>query len=219
MEPPFSLYAVLRVPPGASPAAVEAAYRSLMKRHHPDHAGSGSAAHAAEINAAFSVLRDPATRSAYDRAEHGRQCAMFAARANRLQRRHRRLVRGGAALSAALALGAAIPLGANWYGGGFVPPRAAAPAAAPAAQFAVAPDPIEHVADFLAKAAARRPIEGLRAPPKPQAAPEARPAAARASAERRLLMRRPAPPPRPRSRGSAGQSSEPDFLEREGFIY
>ena len=225
MERPFSLYADLRLPPDAPPAAVEWAYRKLMKRYHPDHAGPESASRAAEINAAYSVLRDPARRAAYDRREHSRQQALRAADAQSLVRR-RRIVRGGSWMAAAVALGAGIPLGANWYNGGIVPQRSAAVAAAPpaarTAEVAEPPlrDPIEHVADFLNRAQIGRPP--LRAPDPPKragTAPDPAPRmAAAVRSEAPLRMRRTAPPPRP----AASRSSEPaeaDFLEREGFIY
>lgn len=43
-------YALLGLPAGASPAAVKAAYRRMMKRHHPDR--GGEADFAAKLNAA-----------------------------------------------------------------------------------------------------------------------------------------------------------------------
>ncbi len=63
---PGDLYATLGVGPDADWAAIRAAYRTLARRHHPDIPG-GSAAEMAAINAAWSVLRDPFTRKAYDR--------------------------------------------------------------------------------------------------------------------------------------------------------
>jgi len=224
MERPFSLYADLRLPPDAPPAAVEWAYRRLMKRHHPDHAGAGSAARAAEINAAYSVLRDSGRRAAYDRREHARQHAIWAAEAQRLVRR-RRIVRGGSWMAAAIALGAAIPLAANWYNDGIVPHRTVASVAASKEDMVPEPasplrDPAEHVAEFLAKAQIGRPALRSPPPPKPERsepAPPPRVAAARAEAPVRL--RRSAPPPAPRAARAAAQAADADFLEREGFIY
>jgi len=51
-----SSYAVLGLEPGADPAAIERAYKKLIKRHHPDRAG-GDARRAAEINRAYRELR------------------------------------------------------------------------------------------------------------------------------------------------------------------
>jgi hypothetical protein len=49
-------YAVLGLAPGADAAAVEQAYKKLIKLHHPDRAG-GDARRAAEINRAYRELR------------------------------------------------------------------------------------------------------------------------------------------------------------------
>jgi hypothetical protein len=51
-----SAYAALGLKPGAEWSAVERAYRSLIKQHHPDRAG-GDAARASEINRAYRDLR------------------------------------------------------------------------------------------------------------------------------------------------------------------
>jgi len=64
-----SLYAVLNVAPDADPAVIEAAYKALMKKYHPDRLGGANAGderRAAEINEAFQVLRDPERRPRYD---------------------------------------------------------------------------------------------------------------------------------------------------------
>ena len=51
-------HAVLGLPPGASPAAVSAAYRELAKRWHPDRGGGDAAERRmAEINSAYDLLR------------------------------------------------------------------------------------------------------------------------------------------------------------------
>jgi curved DNA-binding protein CbpA len=74
-----SLYAVLNVAPNADPAVIEAAYKALMKKYHPDIlAGgpSGDQQKAAEINQAFQVLRDPERRARYDGDQRARQDAI-----------------------------------------------------------------------------------------------------------------------------------------------
>jgi hypothetical protein len=51
-------YAVLGLPPGASPQEVAAAYRKLAKRLHPDVApGPEAARRMAEVNASYAALR------------------------------------------------------------------------------------------------------------------------------------------------------------------
>jgi curved DNA-binding protein CbpA len=70
-----SLYAILNVAPDADPAVVEAAYKALMKKYHPDvHTDNPGTARrlAAEINDAFHILRDPAKRAEYDMTERVR---------------------------------------------------------------------------------------------------------------------------------------------------
>jgi hypothetical protein len=51
-----SAYAVLGVEPDADSAAIEAAYKRLIKEHHPDREG-GDAKRAAEINRAYREIR------------------------------------------------------------------------------------------------------------------------------------------------------------------
>jgi curved DNA-binding protein CbpA len=69
-----SLYSLLQVLPTADPAVIEAAYKALMKKHHPDlHGGADAARRAAEISHAFNVLRDPERRADYDSDEKARQ--------------------------------------------------------------------------------------------------------------------------------------------------
>jgi curved DNA-binding protein CbpA len=73
-----SLYAVLNVAPDADPAVIEAAYKALIKKYHPDMlagAPGGDLRRAAEINEAFQVLRDPDRRARYDQDERARQDA------------------------------------------------------------------------------------------------------------------------------------------------
>jgi curved DNA-binding protein CbpA len=65
----IDLYKVLQVDPEADPEVIQAAYRRLAQKFHPDVApGPEAAARMATINRAWSVLRDPGARTAYDRA-------------------------------------------------------------------------------------------------------------------------------------------------------
>ncbi len=71
-----SLYDILDVAPDADQGVIEAAYRALIKRYHPDRlaaAGGGDQQRAAEINQAYTVLRDPAKRAAHDAEVRKRQ--------------------------------------------------------------------------------------------------------------------------------------------------
>ncbi len=61
-------YAILQVHPRAEPEVIEAAYRRLSRKYHPDVSGQADAGQRMrELNEAFEVLSDPARRSSYDR--------------------------------------------------------------------------------------------------------------------------------------------------------
>jgi hypothetical protein len=68
----LDFYAVLQVHPSADQEVIEAAFRQLMKKHHPDVAGTDPRLaaqyheRAKVINQAHSVLRDPIQRRRYD---------------------------------------------------------------------------------------------------------------------------------------------------------
>ncbi|HEY7295546.1 MAG TPA: J domain-containing protein [Dehalococcoidia bacterium] len=74
-------YETLQVSPRADAEVIEAAYRVLARRYHPDRNRSPAAtARMAQINAAWETLRDPRRRAGYDRARRipavrGRQAA------------------------------------------------------------------------------------------------------------------------------------------------
>lgn len=75
MSPPREdYYVVLQVQPDAEPEVIEAAYRQLMRKYHPDSAGSDHVRaailheRAKAINQAYAVLRDPKLRWIYDRS-------------------------------------------------------------------------------------------------------------------------------------------------------
>jgi DnaJ-class molecular chaperone len=63
-------YQLLGVPYRATTAEITRAYRTAMKRVHPDHQGPGARAAAEEqaklLNHAFSTLSKPSSRQAYD---------------------------------------------------------------------------------------------------------------------------------------------------------
>jgi curved DNA-binding protein CbpA len=61
------LYGILQVDPRAEPRVIQAAYRTLALRMHPDHSrNDGTAPAMAMLNRAYGVLRDPTQRRAYD---------------------------------------------------------------------------------------------------------------------------------------------------------
>jgi DnaJ-class molecular chaperone len=67
---PADHYATLGLERRCSLAQIRSAYRLLVKQHHPDvnQESAGAMARAQELNAAYSVLSDPARRRTYDRA-------------------------------------------------------------------------------------------------------------------------------------------------------
>ena len=73
--PPSDLYAILGVPPKATPAMIDQAYRALVRRYHPDSRTTGDAALAVaddtrlrDVMAAYLVLGNPDRRADFDRA-------------------------------------------------------------------------------------------------------------------------------------------------------
>ena len=65
MEHEIDPYRTLQVHEAAEDIVIQASYRALIKRHHPDR--GGRAAVAQRLNAAYALLRDPRLRQAYDR--------------------------------------------------------------------------------------------------------------------------------------------------------
>ncbi|TEU11887.1 MAG: hypothetical protein E3J21_22510 [Anaerolineales bacterium] len=62
-------YKILQIDPKAEPEVIEAAYRRLARKYHPDVNKSPDAVQRMQqINVAYEVLRDPAKRAEYDRA-------------------------------------------------------------------------------------------------------------------------------------------------------
>ncbi|HEX8193832.1 MAG TPA: DnaJ domain-containing protein [Allosphingosinicella sp.] len=222
MDRPYRLYDVLNVSPGASTAALEAAYRALMKKHHPDRTGATVCNEAAEINAAFSVLRDPEKRAEYDRREGARQRALLDHQLHKLHRR-RRLAGWGAWSAAALVICAATAFAAQTVALRAAPrQRIAAAADVPAAPARL--DPVQLVEDVLAEAAEM----SLGPRPLPQkgpvhvrtASPETRATARAAVVDRpAVLRRREAPAARAQAAPRRAEHADGDFLEREDFIY
>jgi curved DNA-binding protein CbpA len=77
MSPPVTdapdHYRMLQVDPEADPDVIQAAYRRLAQKNHPDLAhGPEAAARMVAINRAWEILGNPASRAAYDRERASR---------------------------------------------------------------------------------------------------------------------------------------------------
>ncbi len=69
---PEDHYDLLQVSPRADPEVIEAAYRVLARRYHPDVNRSPDATVTmARLNAAWDMLRDPEQRAVYDETRNG----------------------------------------------------------------------------------------------------------------------------------------------------
>ena len=68
--PTIDLYRELEVDPAASAETIDAAWKSLLKRHHPDVTSDAGAAHerVKRLNLAHEWLSDPERRALYDRS-------------------------------------------------------------------------------------------------------------------------------------------------------
>jgi len=65
----FDPYAVLQVVPTADQEVVHAAFKALALKYHPDHDATRRASEKmAELNRAYTVLRDEQRRAAHDRS-------------------------------------------------------------------------------------------------------------------------------------------------------
>ena len=114
-----SAFAVLGLEPGADGAAVERAYKRLIKQHHPDREG-GDASRAAEITKAYRELR-------------GGKAAADPLQFNEFVERRRRprwpvaaLVGGGVLALLLMTVGSSVPLsGALWANKARLPVRSA----------------------------------------------------------------------------------------------
>jgi curved DNA-binding protein CbpA len=68
-DTPIDAYKILQVDPEAEDEVIQAAYRRLAQKYHPDvsRGATESSARMAAINRAWETLRDPVRRRAYDR--------------------------------------------------------------------------------------------------------------------------------------------------------
>lgn len=221
-----SLYDILNVSPTAEGVVIEAAYRALMKKYHPDHlAGSSSEGSAAEINQAFAILRDPDRRADYDRRQWVREqeiaLAPYSPPPTAAPRR-RALVFGWSGWIVAAVLGGILAALA-----GRASELAEARAAAEREAIAEAPDlrsqPILPEESLVPPAvAAEIRAAALTGKALLRTAPAAE-SPKRATSQVRTAPPRPRPTrikPRPDKPAAARRSGgEREFLEREGYIY
>jgi curved DNA-binding protein CbpA len=216
-----SPYDILNVAPSAEGVVIEAAYRALMKKYHPDQA-SGPAeadgASAAEINAAFSLLRDPERRAAYDQGEWRRQQNMLIAQYQPPPTARRASVFGWSGWIVALILGVMVAIL-----GGRTDGAPATEAALAEPDFRSQPSAAEEsLVSPAALAEIRAEAFGDRSADAPATAPRRRatkPAASTARVPAAPVARPSRQKPRPRPAPARSKVEEKDFLEREGYIY
>lgn len=230
MAAPRTHYEILNVSPLAEPVVIEAAYRALIKKYHPDQAAGVTVSNdAAAINEAWATLKDPARRADYDHRLWTKQQALRLAGLQAPQARVPRFAAWGGWLVAGLL---ACAVAAMAVGKSLAPPplaaiaEAAAPAGAddePARASAVRAAAAESAKDRLVLPSSASVIASVRAEREvaeilpletaPLAAvppPEAEPVARVPLRERRVAPAPPAP---------ARRAKDKDFLEREGYIY
>jgi curved DNA-binding protein CbpA len=65
-------YQILQVAPSAEQEVVDAAYRALARKYHPDRDHTSYAGHRmAQLNAAYALVRDPKARTHWDKNKNG----------------------------------------------------------------------------------------------------------------------------------------------------
>jgi curved DNA-binding protein CbpA len=222
MPNPRSLYDVLNVAPEAEPVVVEAAYKALIKKYHPDQAVEAPVSKdATEINEAFAVLKDPAKRADYDHRLWTKQQAIRLAELQVASagRPPRYVAVSGWLVAGLLACAlAAVALG-----------KSVVPAPALTAAAAAAEPP--HDSEEPARAAAARAAAAEAAHDR-VAMPSSAAVIARVRAERRMpvavrIERRERPAraalrfrkTKPAARARAETREDRDFQERQGYIY
>jgi hypothetical protein len=223
-------YQILNVAPDAEAVVIEAAYRALMKKYHPDQAapaGEGlGAPSAAEINRAFATLRDAGRRADYDRREWTRSQDIIMAPYHAPAPQRVGRVFGWGGWIVALILGGLLALLAGRGNEAALARADAARAAAEAggpdlrSQPTLPEEPLT-VAPVAAEvsgevAMSETPLEvpaelAEQQVPAPAAVPVARPEQRRQAGQ--------AKPRRPQPERRARTPAEKDFLEREGYIY
>jgi hypothetical protein len=219
-------YQTLNVAPDAEAVVIEAAYRALMKKYHPDYAVAPASpgTTASEINHAYATLRDPERRAEYDRRERTRsQSVQLAAAYQPPPQQRVSRVFGWGGWIVALILGGVLAMMAERANQLAFARADAARAAASAepdfrSQPTLPPEPIAAPAAMAEVSLTPVPLppppapaEALNSAPPPQLQPA--PAQPARKATRPKPRRPQAQARRPRT------AAERDFLEREGYIY
>jgi hypothetical protein len=219
-------YQILNVAPDAEPVVIEAAYRALMKKYHPDQSAhpAGEGPSASRINQAFATLRDAERRADYDRREwtKSQDIQLAATRPPPTQRVSRVFGWGGWVVAAIL--GGVLALVAGRA-------NEVAIARADAARASASAEPDLRSQPTLPSEPFIAPVSVAAVPIVPTAiAPPA--AVLEAELAEEKLLRAPPPPaptrkvvkakPQRRPTASARRprtAAEKDFLERQGYIY
>ena len=239
---PRSLYDVLNVSVEAEPVVIEAAYKALMKKYHPDQKDGGPVPRdAGEINEAYATLKDPSRRAEYDHRLWTRDEVLRAAAVDAAPARPSRLF-GWTGWGLAALLGCAtfgFALGRDALP---VPSQALAQTEAPAFEATVpddkpatvqavfgddamnpAADEAPETADVLPAAAAASlapKVAPAAAAPLAKPAPRAQPRPVRTARAAATRWNRAARKPAPQRRaGHPAEVKDKAFLEREGYIY
>lgn len=212
-----NLYDILNVSHDAQPVVIEAAYRALMKKYHPDQGtlAEADAPSAAAINHAYSILRDGERRTQYDHLEWTRQQNMHLAQYQPPAPRSPRVFGWGGWVVALLLAGVILLMARDREDLAVVDsagPELATPARAaskgeeralPAFLRSNAPEREVELMRRMASSAGARDGVNPYALPKP-----------RVAAPKKVKSRSPK-----RRSGEAQARREKDFLEREGYIY
>jgi hypothetical protein len=232
-----NLYSILNVSPDADPAVIEAAYKALMKKYHPD-TGGADPRRAAAITQAFTVLKDPEKRADYNLRHVLAERQFMSPDPREIPRAPRTRMFALSGWIAALAFGGALAFTVSRENAALQRPPteiAAAeggsqPASPPRGSEALDVDALD--AEAILAEAARTPPDVAPPPLKPEelVAPLSgsaalavnlpRPRAAPRAPKRPVA--RAAPQRKPVRNGSSSPQKnrqDPDFLEREGYIY
>ena len=231
-----NLYHILNVAPDADSVVIEAAYKALMKKYHPDRMEPGAANHpkAAMINEAFTILKDPKKRADYNMRQLPPERVLMSPNPRDVAPPPRLKAVAWSGWVAAAAFGVALAVTINMRDNSVqrivAQPQLAAAGAEDAARkddLLAADEAVRKIdaafhdepLSFGGSAAVAAPIVGtaaiaaasMQAPRVATRQPTLR--AAKYSKKKKPLA------PRTRARARSGGAREGDFLEREGYIY